>query len=320
MAKGLVTVFGGSGFLGKHVVRALVKDGWRVRVPVRRPHTAQDLKVIGNVGQVQLMQANIRFAKSVERAVEGSDAVINLVALLYQAGKQSFESVHVRGAETLAKAAAAQGVSNFVQVSSIGADAQSESDYARTKAEGEAAVRAAIPSADIMRPSIMFGPEDGFFNRFAALTQIAPALPLLGGGETKMQPAYVGDVAEAIAKVIGQGTSGTTYELGGPQVYSFKELMQFMLESIDRKRLLIPVPWFAANMMGFAGELSGYAPFVEPFLTRDQVKNLQVDNVVGDGAKSFADLGIQLETVEAIVPSYLERYRKYGQFHEKRAT
>jgi len=319
MTKGLVTVFGGSGFLGKHVVRALVKNGWRVRVPVRRPHTAQDLKVIGNVGQVQLMQANIRFAKSVERAVEGSDAVINLVALLYQAGKQSFESVHVRGAATLANAAAAQGVSNFVQVSSIGADADSDSDYARTKAEGEAVVRDAIPSADIMRPSIMFGPEDGFFNRFAAMTQIAPALPLLGGGETKMQPVYVGDVAEAIAKVVGRGTSGTSYELGGPQIYTFKELMQFMLETIDRKRLLVPLPWFAANMMGFAGELTGYAPFVEPFLTRDQVKNLKVDNVVADGAKGFADLGIQLETVEAIVPSYLERYRKYGQFHVKQA-
>jgi len=319
MTKGLVTVFGGSGFLGKHVVRALVKEGWRVRVPVRRPHTAQDLKVIGNVGQVQLMQANIRFAKSVERAVEGSEAVINLVSLLYQAGKQNFESVHVRGAETLAQAAKAQDISNFVQVSAIGADIESDSDYARTKAQGEAAVRTAIPTSDIMRPSIIFGPEDSFFNRFAAMTQIAPALPLLGGGETRMQPVYVGDIAKAIAKVIGTGTNGTDYELGGPQIYSFKELMQFMLEAIDRKRLLVPLPWFAANMLGFAGELSGYAPFVAPFLTRDQVKNLKIDNIVSEGANGFADLGIQLETIESIVPSYLERYRKYGQFHEKRA-
>ncbi len=318
MSKGLVTVFGGSGFLGKHIVRALVKEGWRIRVPVRSPHTAQELKVIGNVGQVQLMQANIRFPESVARAVAGSDAVINLVALLFEEGKQSFEAVHVGGAESLALAAKEAGISNFVQVSAIGADIQSESDYARTKGAGEAAVRAAIPGADIMRPSILFGPEDDFFNRFAGLAQFAPALPLLGGGETKMQPVYVGDVAEAIAKVIGQGTSGKTYELGGPQSYSFKELMQFTLETIDRKRFLAPVPWFAANMMGFMGELSGYAPFVKPFLTRDQVKNLKVDNVVADDALGFSELGINLETIESIVPSYLGRFRKYGQFHEKR--
>lgn len=319
MGKGLVTVFGGSGFLGKHVVRALVKDGWRVRVPVRSPHTAQELKVIGNVGQVQLMQANIRFPKSVERAIEGSDAVINLVALLFESGKQSFEAVHVRGAETLAAAAKVNNIRNFVQVSAIGADVEAASDYARTKGEAEAIIRAAIPSADILRPSVLFGPKDDFFNRFASMAQLMPALPLLGGGETKMQPAYVGDVAQAIAKCAGQGSSGKTYELGGPQSYSFKELMQFMLETIDKKRFLAPVPWFAANMMGFMGEISGYAPFVKPFLTRDQVKNLQVDNVVADDALGFSELGIKLETVEAIVPTYLERFRKYGQFHERRS-
>jgi len=170
-----------------------------------------------------------------------------------------------------------------------------------------------------MRPSIIFGAEDQFFNRFAAMAQFAPALPLLGGGTTKFQPVYVGDVAQAIAKVASQGTSGKTYELGGPRSYSFKELMHFMLEQIDRKRFLAPVPWFAANMMGFAGEISGMAPFVKPFLTRDQVKNLKIDNVVADDALSFSDLGIKLETIEAIVPTYLGRYRKYGQFHEKRA-
>ena len=319
MAKGLVTVFGGSGFLGKHVVRALVKDGWRVRAAVRRPHTAQDLKVIGNVGQVQLMQANIRFAKSVERAVEGSGAVVNLAGLLYPSGKQTFESVHVRGAAILAKAAADQGITNFVQLSAIGAGIDSKSDYNRTKAEGEQAVIGAVPSADILRPSILFGPEDTFFNRFAMMAQFTPALPLLGGGETKMQPVYAGDVAEAIAKVIGRGTSGTVYELGGPQVYSYKALLQFMLGVIDRKRLLVPVPWFAANMLGFAGEVSGYVPFIEPFLTRDQVRSLKTDNVAADNTKGFADLGVTLETIEAIVPPYLERYRKHGQFHEKRA-
>lgn len=319
MTKGLITVFGGSGFLGKYVIRELVKEGWRVRAAVRRPHTAQELKVIGNVGQVQLVQANLRFAKSVERAVAGSDGVINLVSVLFEEGKQSFENLHVRGAELLAKAAAVEGIRNFVQVSAIGADQESESDYTRTKAEGEQAVRDAIPTADIMRPSILFGAEDQFFNRFAAMTQLAPALPLLGGGTTKFQPVYVGDVAQAIAKVATQGTSGKTYELGGPRTYSFKELMHFMLETIDRKRFLAPVPWFAANMMGFAGEISGAAPLFKPFLTRDQVKNLKIDNVVSDDALSFSDLGIKLETIEAIVPSYLGRYRKYGQFHEKRA-
>jgi len=317
MGKGLITVFGGSGFLGKHVVRALVKDGWRVRVPLRSPHTAQEIKVIGNVGQIQLMQANIRFPKSVERAIEGSDAVINLVALLFESGKQNFESVHVRGAQALAEAAKAAGIHTFIQVSAIGADRESDSDYARTKGEAEAIVRTTIPSADIMRPSILFGPEDDFFNRFAGLAQMAPALPLLGGGETKIQPVYVGDVAQAIAKVAGQGTTGKIYELGGPQSYSFKELMQFTLNTIDRKRFLVPIPWFAANMMGFMGEISGYTPFVKPFLTRDQVKNLMVDNVVADDALGFSELGIKLETLETIVPSYLGRYRKYGQFHER---
>jgi len=317
MSKGLITVFGGSGFLGKHVVRALVKDGWRVRVPLRSPHTAQALKVIGDVGQVQLMQANIRFPKSVERAVEGSDAVINLVALLFEAGKQNFESVHVRGAQALADSAKDAGIHNFVQVSAIGADSESNSDYARTKGEAEALIREALPSADIIRPSILFGPEDDFFNRFAGLAQMVPALPLIGGGETKIQPVYVGDVAQAIAKLAGQGTSGKTYELGGPQSYSFKELMQFTLNTIDRKRFLVPIPWFAANMMGFMGEISGYTPFVKPFLTRDQVKNLMVDNVVADDALGFSELGIKLETLETIVPSYLGRYRKYGQFHER---
>lgn len=318
MTKGLITVFGGSGFLGKYVIRELVKEGWRIRVPVRRPHTAQELKVIGNVGQVQLVQANLRYEDSVKQAVAGSDAVINLVALLFEEGKQSFESLHVQGAATLAKAAAAQGISNFVQVSAIGADAESDSDYSRTKAEGEQAVRAAIPTADIMRPSIIFGAEDQFFNRFAAMAQLAPALPLLGGGDTVFQPVYVGDVAQAIAKAVSKGSSSKAYELGGPRTYTFKELMQFMLETIDRKRFLVPVPWAAANMMGALGEISGMAPFVKPFLTRDQVKNLKVDNVVADDALGFEDLDIRLETIEAIVPTYLARFRKYGQFHEKR--
>lgn len=316
MSKGLVTVFGGAGFVGKHVVRALVKDGWRVRVPCRRPHTANDLRVIGNVGQIQLMQANVRFEDSVMRAVEGSDAIINLVSILFEAGKQKFESVHIDGAENLARAARAAGVTNFVQVSAIGADADADSVYAQTKAKAEAIISDIVPTVDIVRPSIIFGPEDQFFNRFAGMAAMAPVLPLVGG-DTKFQPVYAGDVAQAIAKLVGRGTNGETYELGGPRAYSFKELMQFITTTTDRKRLLLPVPWIGASALGMMGEIAGFLPFVKPFLTRDQVANLKVDNVVADDAKGFKELGIDLETIESIVPPYLERFRKHGQFHEK---
>ena len=320
MSKGLVTIFGGSGFIGKYVVRALVRDGWRVRVAMRRPHTGLDLKVIGNVGQVQLVQANLRFPESIERAVEGSDAVVNLVAILFESGEQSFEAMHVTGAETLANACAAHDINNLVHISALGADANSDSDYARTKGEGEDIIRSAIPSADILRPSVVFGPEDNFFNQFAAMTSFAPALPLIGGGATKFQPIFAGDVAEAVAVCLKRGTKGETYGLGGPQTYTFKELLEFVLTTVDRKRLLLPLPWFAANAMGFAGELSGAIPFVAPFLTRDQVKLLKNDNIVPEDMKSADDLGLKLETVEAIVPSYLARYRHHGQFHERQAS
>ena len=319
MGKGLVTIFGGSGFIGKYVVRALVKEGWRVRVAMRRPHTGLDLKVTGNVGQVQLVQANLRFPLSVQRAVDGSDAVVNLVALLSESGKQTFEALHVTGAETLAEACAEAGIKNLVHISALGADLDSASEYARTKAEGENLIRASIASADILRPSIVFGPEDNFFNQFAAMTSFAPALPLIGGGGTKFQPIYAGDVAEAVATCLRRGTHGETYALGGPQTYTFKELLEFVLKTIDRKRFLVPVPWFAANAMGLAGELSGAIPFVTPFLTRDQVTLLKTDNIIPDGMKSAEDLAIELETIEAIVPGYLARYRHHGQFHEMQA-
>ena len=319
MSKGLVTIFGGSGFVGKHVVRALVKQGWRVRVAVRRPHTANDLRVIGNVGQVQLVQANVRFKNSVERAVEGSDAMINLVSVLFEEGQQNFRGLHITGAKTVAEAAKNAGITNFIQVSAIGAAQDAPSEYSRTKAEGETLVRKLVPTADIMRPSIIFGSEDSFFNRFAAMTNISPFIPLIGGGDTKFQPVYAGDVAEAIAMRLGQGTSGETYELGGPRVYSFKEMMEFVLAVVNRKRLLLPLPWAAASMTGFMGEMIGKLPLIKPFLTRDQVDSFSIDNVVSEGAKGFQDLGIDLETIESIVPPYLERYRKYGQFHEREA-
>ncbi len=319
MTKGLITVFGGAGFVGKYVVRALVRDGWRVRVAVRCPHTALDLKVMGNVGQVQLVQANVRFAESVERAVEGSDAVINLVAVLYEQGKQSFEAVHAHGAKTIAEASARAGITNFVQISAIGADPKAESNYARSKALGESHVRTAIPSAAIIRPSVIFGTEDNFFNRFAAMTQFSPVLPLLGGGATKFQPVYVGDVAQAIAQVASQDKTGQTYELGGPRAYSYKELMAFILSTIDRKRILLPLPWFASNALGFIGDMVGALPIIKPFLTRDQLRLMKTDNIVSDQAQGFSELGITPQTIEAVVPNYLARYRKHGQYHEKSA-
>lgn len=318
MTKGLVTVFGGSGFVGTHLVKALVKDGWRVRVPMRRPHVGQSLKVIGNVGQVQLVQANIRFEQSVADAIEGSDAVINLVAVLSEAGKQNFQSLHVRGAETVARLSAGVRIANYVHMSSLGADANGLSEYARTKAAGEALVRDHVPSADIMRPSIIFGPKDKFFNRFAAMALLSPFLPLIGGGKTRFEPVYVGDVAEAIAKSVNQATAGRTYELGGPRTYSFRGLLRFTLDTIDRKRLLVPVPWFVARTLGVVGEMCGGLPLIDPFLTRDQVQSLKTDNIVSEGAKTLDDLAIRRETIEAIVPTYLWRYRRYGRFHEHR--
>jgi NADH dehydrogenase len=319
-APGLVTVFGASGFLGRYVIRELTARGWRVRAAVRNPHTAHELKVIGDVGQVQLMQANLRFPKSVARAVEGSDAVINLVSILFESGRQTFEALNVSGADSIGEACAASGVANVAHVSAIGADATSESDYARTKREGEITLQAHIPTADIFRPSIIFGPEDEFFNRFAGLAAMTPALPLIGGGKTKLQPVFVEDVASAIAIAVTHGTKGETFELGGPQIYSFKALMEFILETIGKKRFLAPVPWFASNIMGFGGELTGALPFVKPFLTRDQVQNLRVDNVASEGSIGFEAFNIQPSTIEAVVPSYLAKYRKHGQFYEKPST
>jgi len=320
MHNGLVTVFGGSGFVGKQVVRALVRDGWRVRVPMRSPHLGHELRVLGSVGQVQLVQANLRFPTSVEAALDGADACVNLVALLYESGRQTFESLHVDGAKSIAMACVARGITNMAHISAIGADPDAKSDYARTKGEGEAVILGHLPTADIMRPSIIFGEGDGFFTRFASMARMSPALPLIGGGKTKFQPAYVCDVADAVAAVIKRGTSGQIYELAGSQTYSFEQLMRFTLDAIDRRRLLLPVPWFAAAPMGLAGEIAGAVPFVEPFLTRDQVENLKVDNVASGDYPGFSDLGITPDTIEAIVPDYLERFRKYGQFHEDRAA
>jgi uncharacterized protein YbjT (DUF2867 family) len=315
----IITVFGGSGFVGRHVVRALSKAGYRVRVATRRPHLAQDLRVTGVVGQVQLVQANIRVPSSVERAVEGASGVVNLVGVLNESGRQTFSRLQALGAKTIADAAASAGITSMVQISAIGADAHSASRYARSKAEGEANVLAALPSATVLRPSIVFGTGDAFFNRFAAMAQFLPALPLFGGGKSRFQPVYAGDVAKAVlAALQSDEARGQTYELGGPGIYTFAALMRFVLTTIDRPRFLVPLPFALATPMAFLFELAAILPFVEPVVTRDQLIQLARDNVVSEGAKTLADLGIAGETVEAIVPDYLIPYRRHGQFHERK--
>jgi uncharacterized protein YbjT (DUF2867 family) len=316
----IITVFGGSGFVGRYVVRALAKAGYRVRVATRRPHLAQDLRVMGVVGQVQLVQANLRVASSVERAVAGASGVVNLVGILEENGRQTFTRLHALGAKTVAEAAASVGIDRLIHVSAIGADAESASRYARTKAEGEAHVRAALPGATILRPSIIFGTDDGFFNRFANMTRYSPALPLFGGGKTGFQPVFAGDVAQAVLAAMETDEAvGETYELGGAGVYTFKELMRFILDEIDRPRFLIPLPFAIGSAIATMTELVAMLPLVPALLTRDQMIQLQSDNVVSDGARTLADLGIVPETIEAIVPEYLGRFRRYGQFHERSA-
>lgn len=315
----LVTVFGGSGFVGRHVVRALAKRGYRVRVATRRPELAGHVQPLGNVGQIQPVQANIRVPWSINRAVEGAAHVINLVGILYQTGAQTFSTVQQQGARNVAEAAKAAGA-KLTHGSAIGADAASASAYARSKALGEQAVLDIVKDAVIVRPSIVFGPEDEFFNRFANMARFSPALPLIGGGTTRFQPVFVGDVAEAIARSVdGQAKGGHIYELGGPNVMTFRELMEQMLEVIDRKRLLVPIPWWAAEIQG---AVLGLLP--KPLLTRDQVTLLRSDNVVSTEAershRTLAGLGIQPESTAAILPSYLWRYRVAGQFTHKSET
>jgi uncharacterized protein YbjT (DUF2867 family) len=312
-AETLVTVFGGSGFLGRHVVRALVRQGYRIRNAVRRPDLAGHLQPLGRVGQIHSVQANLRYPASVEAAVRDADAVINLVGILFERGKQRFEAVQAEGAGHVARAAAAQGA-RLIHISALGADADAPALYARTKEAGEAAVRAALPGATIFRPSIVFGPEDDFFNRFASLARLSPALPLIGGGETKFQPVFVGDVAQAILKAVqGAAKGGTTYELGGPEVKSFKALMEFVLAVTERRRLLVPLPFAFASLQA---KILQFMP--TPLLTPDQVELLKRDNVVSRAAqaegRTLDALGIEGATIEAIVPSYLWRFRKAGQF------
>jgi NADH dehydrogenase len=316
----LITVFGGSGFVGRHVVRALAQRGWRVRVAVRRPDLAGHLQPMGNVGQVMPVQANLRYPESVANALRGADGVVNLVGILYESGRQSFEKVQAEGPETVARAARQAGIEQVVHVSAIGADANAEAAYARTKAAGEAGVLRHVPGAVILRPSIVFGPEDNFFNQFAALARILPALPLIGGGVTKFQPVFAGDVGEAAARALeGRATPGTVYELGGPSVKSFKEILEFILAETNRERALIPIPFRIAEIQG---KILGMLP--KPLLTRDQVLMLKSDNIVSEAAvregRTLEGLGITPDSVEAVVPTYLYRFRPAGQFDREKAA
>lgn len=314
MTAGTVTVFGGSGFVGRYIVPRLAEDGWVIRVAVRNPDKAAFLKPAGDVGQIVPVACNLRDQASVERALDGADAAINLVGILFETGRQTFAAVQYEGAKRAAEAAAAAGITDYLHMSALGADANGEAEYARSKAAAEEAVLAAIPTASILRPSIVFGPEDDFFNRFAAMARLLLVLPLVGGGHTRFQPVYVADVAEAAVKCLTDGDcDGKTYALGGPKVYSFKQLLQLMLQTINRRRLLVPLPFAVADMQAFFLE-----KLPQPMLTRDQVAMLRKDNIVQPGALTLADLGIEPHSVEVIIPTYLDRYRPGGRFNSQR--
>lgn len=317
ISPGLVTVFGGSGFVGTQVVRALARRGWRVRVAVRRPSLAFDLRPLGDVGQIQPIRCDVTDKDQVAAALAGADAAVNLVGILFETPSRKFQALHVEGARIVAQACADAGVTRLVQMSAIGADAKGAGIYGRTKGQAEAAVRAVRPDAVITRPSIVFGAGDGFLNRFAEMASYAPALPLIGGGQTKFQPVYVGDVAEAVARaVVRRDAAGRTFELGGPAVMTFEDVLKLILRETNRQRLLLPLPFFVARTIGSLAQLTAVVG-IPPVLTQDQVVMLQSDNVVAPGAEGLAALDIQPTGIEAIAPSYLWRYRRGGQFAEK---
>ena len=311
----LVTIFGGSGFVGRYIARRLAKDGWRIRVAVRNPNEAMFVRPYGAVGQVEPVFCNIRDDASVAAVLEGADAVVNCVGLLTETGKNTYVAVQEEGAERIARIAAQHGVTQMVQMSAIGASVDSPSEYARTKAAGEAAVLEHMPGAVILRPSIMFGQEDQFFNRFAGLSRFGPVLPVVGAA-TKFQPVHVDDVAAAAQMAVSGAAAPGVYELGGPDVHSFRELMQVMLGIVRRRRLILNIPFFAARMMAFGFRIAQFLSLgiIKAPLTKDQVINLGIDNVVVDDAQGFAALGIKPSAMEAILPDYLWRFRPSGQY------
>lgn len=311
----LVTIFGGSGFVGRYITRRMANAGWRVRVAVRRPNEAMHVKPYGNVGQVEPVPCNIRDDASVRAVLRGADAVVNCVGTFDRKGRNNFSAVQDEGATRIARLAAEEGVERLVHLSAIGANAQSASEYARTKAAGEAGIRAHFPQAVILRPSVVFGPEDQFFNRFASMSRFGPILPVVGG-DTRFQPVYVDDVAQAAQMGVEGSAAPGIYELGGPTIATFRELMQLMLEIIRRRRLIVNIPFGIAAAMAWGMELVQTVTFglVPPQITRDQVRSLRVDNTVSDGARGFADLGIKPTALDAVLPDYLWRFRPAGQY------
>ncbi|MDF1726139.1 MAG: complex I NDUFA9 subunit family protein [Sulfitobacter sp.] len=313
----LVTIYGGSGFIGRYIARRMAKAGWRVRVAVRRPNEAIFVRPYGVVGQVEPVLCNIRDDGSVAAAMAGADAVVNCVGILSESGKNRFDAVQAEGATRVARLAAEAGVARMVQISAIGADMESDSDYASSKGEGEAGVLKHMPGAIILRPSIVFGPEDDFFNRFAGMTRISPALPVVGG-DTRFQPVYVDDVARAAELSVLGKVPGGIYELGGPEVETFRALMQRMLGVIHRRRLVLNLPRWIAHIMAFSFDMLEkitLGVFSNGVLTRDQLKNLRRDNVVSEGAKGFEAMGIVPVAMAAVLPDYLWRFRPSGQYH-----
>jgi len=312
----LVTIFGGSGFVGRHIAQRMAKEGWRVRVAVRRPNEAGFVRPYGVVGQVEPVFCNIRDDASVRAALQGADAAVNCVGTFDARGRNNFDAVQHEGAERIARIAAGEGVAHLVHISAIGADKDGESQYAQTKALGEEGILQHFPDAVILRPSVIFGVEDQFYNRFAAMSRFGPVLPLVGA-ETKFQPVYADDVAAAAAMgATGAATPGI-YELGGPEVASFRELMQDMLKVVHRRRLVVDIPFWLARIMAWGFDLAEIVSgglYSNGMLTRDQLKSLQVDNVVAEGAKGFADLGIDPVAPNAVIPEYLYRFRPSGQF------
>jgi uncharacterized protein YbjT (DUF2867 family) len=333
MKDSVVTVFGGAGFVGRYVVRALAAEGARVRVACRRPDEALRCKPMGDVGQVVPVAVNVRDDASVAAALDGADAAVNLVGVLYSRGRQNFAAIHHEGAARIARHVAASGVARLVHISAIGADIAARSEYAHSKGMAEQAVREAFPGAVILRPSIVFGPEDDFFNRFAAMARLSPALPLIGGGRTRFQPVYACDVAASVVATLARSeAAGQTYELGGPAVHTFRELMEIMLDEIGRKRLLVPVPFWAATALAFFLEMLPYpawaatrnACFLEmlwpPLLTRDQVTLLRSDNVATPGMPGLRELGISPTPLDAVLPIYLSLYRRGGRRGARQAS
>ncbi len=309
----MVTVFGGSGFVGKQVVRALARQGWRIRVAVRQPVNAYDLKPNGDVGQIQVIRCDVRRDADVKAALHGADACINLVGIMHQTLGTSFDLVHRAAATRIAEQCAAQGITKFVQVSALGADPKASSQYIASKGKAELGVRKAIPQAVILRPGIIFGPNDSFFTQLAYQVKSLPLMPAVGGANTRFQPVYVGDVAAAVAKTLGNSSAyGQTYELGGPEVYAFKDLIKYVGREVMSPRPLIYLPFLLARIVGVAGDIAAGFGFVPP-LTTDQVLMLKRDYVV-QGARGLKDLGIAPTAVESILPTYLWRFRTNGQF------